>query len=87
MATLSAQSKVELFCFGAPASLGDRFCKLKEVAICDDLVQDPYVLLEVVLEEMYKILDQTGWTVSRIFGDMETVWFYSWSEFPVVERI
>jgi hypothetical protein len=75
MAGTSADSKVELFCFGAPASLGDRFRKLKQVAICDDLMQDPYVLLEVVMEEMYKVLDQTAWTVSRVFGNMETVRF------------
>lgn len=73
MALASAESKVELFCFGAPASLGDRFRKLKDIAICDDLLQDPYVLLEVVLEEMYKILDGAGWTISTVFGDMEIV--------------
>jgi hypothetical protein len=76
MAAASAESKVELFCFGAPASLVERFRKLKNVAICDDLVQDPYVLLEVVLEEMYKVLDQSGWTVSQIFREMETVCFF-----------
>ena len=73
MTLASAEPKVELFCFGAPASLGDRFRKLKDVAICDDLLQDPYVLLEVVLEEMYKILDSAGWTISTVFGNMETV--------------
>ncbi|KAF9701755.1 hypothetical protein EKO04_000282 [Ascochyta lentis] len=72
MAIASSEPKVELFCFGAPASLGDRLRKLKDVAICDDLMQDPYVLLEVVLEEMYKVLDQTGWAISQIFGDIET---------------
>ncbi len=72
MAAVSAESKVELFCFGAPSSLADRFRRLKTVAICDDLLQDPYVLLEVVLEEMYRILDQTGWAVSDVFRDIET---------------
>lgn len=73
MAVSSAESRVELFCFGAPATFCERFRKLKDVAICDDLMQDPYVLLEVVLEEMYKILDQTGWKISNIFGNLETV--------------
>ena len=62
-----------MFCFSAPQSLGDRFRKLKDLARCDDLVQDPYVQLEVVLEEMYKVLDQTVWAVSHVFGEIETV--------------
>ena len=73
MAPASVEPSVELFCFGAPKSLGDRFSKLASVAICDDIMQDPYVLLEVVLEEMYKVLDRTGWDISQIFGDIETV--------------
>ncbi|KAJ4378680.1 hypothetical protein N0V86_005551 [Didymella sp. IMI 355093] len=72
MAPTSPEPVIELFCFGAPQSLGDRFRKLANVAICDDLTQDPYVLLEIVLEEMYKILDGTGWDVSRVFGNIET---------------
>ncbi|KZM24597.1 uncharacterized protein EKO05_0008697 [Ascochyta rabiei] len=72
MAAASSEPKVELFCFGAPATLGGRFRKLRDIAICDDLMHDPYVLLEIVLEEMYKVLDQTGWAISRIFGDIET---------------
>lgn len=73
MAPESVEPSIELFCFGAPASLGDRFRKLAGVAICDDIVQDPYVLLEVVLDEMYKVLDHTGWGISRVFGEVETV--------------
>ena len=73
MTAASAESEVELFCFGAPERLVTRFRKLKGVAICNDLVQDPYVLLEIVLEEMYKELDQTGWSISRVFGRMEIV--------------
>lgn len=64
---------VELMCFGAPSTVGDRFRKLKDIAICDDLVQDPYVLLEVVFEGMYKVLDSTGWAISNVFGQIERV--------------
>jgi hypothetical protein len=69
----STRPRIELFCFGAPHSLRDRFQKMKDVAICDDLLQDPYALLEIVLEEMYKVLDHTGWAVSDVFGQMEMV--------------
>ncbi|KAH6642423.1 hypothetical protein C7974DRAFT_302739 [Boeremia exigua] len=71
MSGASTDASIELFCFGATASMGDRFRKLKNVAICDDLVQDPYVLLEVVFEEMYKVLDMTGWAISHVFGNIE----------------
>jgi hypothetical protein len=73
MAVALTRPRVELFCFGAPVALRDRFQKMVGVAICDDLLQDPYALLEIVLEEMYKVLDLSGWTVSTIFGDMERV--------------
>lgn len=69
----SAQAKVELFCFGAPVPLGDRFRKLKNIAAYEDILQNPYVFLEIVLEEMYKIMDRTGWAVSDVFGAIETV--------------
>jgi hypothetical protein len=69
----STRPRVELFCFGAPLPLRDRFQRMKGVAICDDLLQDPYALLEIVLEEMYKVLDQTGWTIADVFGKMEKV--------------
>lgn len=73
MFAASAEPLVQLFCFGAPSSMGDRFRKLKDVAICDDLMQDPYALLEVVYEEMYKVLDITGWAISHVFGAIERV--------------
>ncbi|KAF2826166.1 hypothetical protein CC86DRAFT_370248 [Ophiobolus disseminans] len=61
-----------MFCFGAPATLRDRFRKLKDTASCDELMQDPYVFLEVVFDELYKVLDRTGWAISDIFGKIET---------------
>ncbi|KAH8712192.1 hypothetical protein GQ44DRAFT_811700 [Phaeosphaeriaceae sp. PMI808] len=68
----SVQPEVEMFCFGAPVTIRDRFQSLKEKATCEDLLQDPYIFLEVVLSEMYKIMDKTGWAISDIFGKIET---------------
>jgi Mg2+ and Co2+ transporter CorA len=36
------------------------------------LLNDPYVLLEIVFEEMYKILDWTAWAIADTFGPLET---------------
>jgi hypothetical protein len=72
------QPIVELFCFGAPNTFQNRFRTLIDTATCEDLVRDPYVLLEVAFEEMYKVLDWTGWNLGDIFGPMETVWDLFW---------
>lgn len=69
----SIQPDVELFCFGAPTSIRDRFQKLMDNASCEDLLEDPYIFLDVIIHEMYKVLDRTGWTISDIFGKIETV--------------
>jgi hypothetical protein len=68
----STPPKVDMFCFGAPVALRDRFQKLKRNASCEDILLDPYVLLEMVLHEMYKVMDQTGWAIANIFGKIET---------------
>ncbi|KAF2028560.1 hypothetical protein EK21DRAFT_69463 [Setomelanomma holmii] len=67
----SVQLELELFCFGAPTSTRDRFQKLIDMASCEDILDDPYILLEIVLHEMYKVLDRTGWIVADIFGEIE----------------
>lgn len=69
----STQAVVELFCFGITVTLAERFRKLMNTATCDDLLQDPYVLLEIAFEEVYKVMDLTGWAISDIFGVTETV--------------
>lgn len=69
-----AQPRIDLFCFGAPSTLHQRFQALLATAKCSDILDDPYLLLEVVFEEMYKVLDGTVWAVADIFGLLETVW-------------
>lgn len=74
LAPVPIEPKVELFCFGAPTTFQNRFRTLINIATYEDLVLDPYILLEVALEEMYKVLDCTGWNLGDVFGPMETVW-------------
>jgi hypothetical protein len=69
----SAQPEVEMFCFGAPVAIRDRFQRLKQTATCEELLLDPYVFLEIIISEMYKGMDQTGWMIANIFGKIETV--------------
>jgi hypothetical protein len=67
----SVEPDVEMFCFGAPTTLHDRFKTFKDTAACDDIMQDPYVLLEIALEEMHKVMDRTAWVLSDVFGSVE----------------
>jgi hypothetical protein len=71
LTSTTAKPIVEMFCFGAPVALRDRFQKLMDTATCEDILLDPYILLEVVLGEMYKVMDRTAWAVSDIFGKIE----------------
>jgi hypothetical protein len=67
----SVRPIVEMFCFGAPVTVRARLQNLKGCATCEDILLDPYVLLEVVFGEMFKVMDQTGWAISDIFGKIE----------------
>lgn len=73
LAAVPVQAKVELFCFGAPPGLRDRFQQLKLEGTCNEILQDPYMLLEIVLDEMHKVLDSTVRTLANVFGRIEIV--------------
>jgi hypothetical protein len=68
--------EVTLFCFGAPESIGSRFERLRDNTNCAELLKDRYMFVHVIIEEMYKLLDDAGWSVSRAFGPIETVSSY-----------
>ena len=74
LAAIPSKARVELVCFGAPSTLHDRIRALIASTTCDELLDDPYVLLEIMFEEMYKILDWTAWAIADTFGPLETVY-------------
>ncbi|OCK95889.1 uncharacterized protein K441DRAFT_704722 [Cenococcum geophilum 1.58] len=69
-------NSVTLICFGAPRSLVDRFENLAEDSGCEDALQDPYVLFDLVLDELYKLVDDIAWRLSEIFGKIESNTLY-----------
>jgi hypothetical protein len=73
LTTTSKWPSVDLFCFGAPHTLRSRFQALAATATHGDLQQDPYLLLDMVFEELFRVMDHTGWAVADIFGHIETV--------------
>ena len=71
--TTHVNNPVTLICFGAPRSLVDRFENLAKDSRCEDALQDPYVLFDLILDELYKLVDDITWRLSEIFGKIESV--------------
>jgi hypothetical protein len=67
------EAKVELICFGTPPALQDRLQGLITMTTGKDLLDNPYILLEIIFEEMFKILDFTAWATADAFGLLEKV--------------
>lgn len=73
-ATLAQPGEVvTLFCFGAPPCIVGRFKRLAERVGCDDVLADPYMLFDIILDELYMFVDNLAWTLSDVFGDTEKV--------------
>jgi Mg2+ and Co2+ transporter CorA len=66
----SRDREVTLVCFGPPNSLVQRFSQLKTAAWTQAL-EDPYILLDIVLDELYLVLDGMSWALGEVFGGME----------------
>jgi hypothetical protein len=65
--------QVTLLCFGVPGPLYDHLKRLREVTSCETIGRNPYILLDIVFEELHKVLDRIGWSVADVFGYDETV--------------
>jgi hypothetical protein len=64
---------ITLLLFGAPFPFWDRFHGLIGTHTADELLQDPFMLLEIVLDEMHKLMDRVGWHVADVFRSIEQV--------------
>jgi len=64
---------VALLCFGAPTSLQVKFERLLQLWHWGDALDDPFVLFQLVVDELFLQLDQTAWNLSRAFGSLEHV--------------
>lgn len=66
---------VTLVCFGPSAFLIDTLENLPERTDCSKILSDPYVLLEIVLQDLYMQLDTTLWELRDIFHIEKEVCF------------
>jgi len=62
-----------LLCFGASEALVQRFSKLQNRVEWREALDDPHVLLDIVLDELYLQLDGIAWNLSEVYGNTERV--------------
>ena len=68
----SNPKSVTLFCFGATESLLDKVKSLANFEL-DRAIDDPYILLQMVMEDLCWFVDERVWMVGEVFGDIEEV--------------
>lgn len=60
-----------LICFGAAANVELRFKRLTLHHSWADALEDPYVLFDIVMDELYLQMDGVAWTLGEVFGGIE----------------
>jgi hypothetical protein len=63
---------VSLVCFGASEALKKRFISLVSQSISQEVLQEPYTLISIILEEVYLQMDSLSWSLSSVYGGMES---------------
>jgi len=63
---------ITLLCFGAPSYILQRFRNMEDSRFAK-MLEDPFGLLEVVMEELCWFVDERAWMVSDVFGNIEEV--------------
>jgi len=72
-ALVKCPHRITLFCFGAPERVAKGFERLATTPGRNDVFDDPYLLLDIVLEEMWLELNQGVRWASKVFLDIEKV--------------
>ena len=62
-----------LLCFGASEALKERFTNLQNRIEWKEALEDPHVLVDIVLDELYLQLDGISWKLSEVYGNTERV--------------
>lgn len=69
----SSVSSVTLICFEAPERLKQRFEGLTKGNAWEIALQDPYMLYDIILSELYMQTDTSAWNLAAVFGGIEKV--------------
>jgi hypothetical protein len=69
----SPDESVTLVCFGATPKLGDRLNAFFNARCSEDVLVEPHVVFDVILDGLFHEIDQAVWKMNSVFGGMEHV--------------
>lgn len=69
----AADGGTTLVCFGATAGVRARIDEFVEAKTWKDVTSEPYILFDLVLEGLFRDVDQNCWNMNTIFGALEHV--------------
>jgi hypothetical protein len=74
----STAGEVTLCCFGATRHVRDRFSRFMKTDGWRDVLANPLVLFDLVLDGLFLDVDETVWNMNRVFGALEHVSRDTW---------
>lgn len=66
-------SEVTLIVFGGELLLWEKFNALASTTPCQDILQDPYWLFNIVFEVLYARIDKLAWDLGSVYSQEEEV--------------
>jgi hypothetical protein len=69
----SSFCEVILIVFGGELLLWEKFNALASATPCQDILQDPYCLLNTVFEVLYARIDKLAWDLGSVYSQEEEV--------------
>jgi hypothetical protein len=67
----SDRKTVTLLCFGAPNEILDRFENLRDLDEWQDILSEPYLLFDIVFDELHDVFDKIVWELSKAVNPEE----------------
>ncbi|KAL1588768.1 hypothetical protein WHR41_02574 [Cladosporium halotolerans] len=68
---LDGEKVVTLLCFGAPSEVVEHFQRLLGNRAWSDITEEPYLLFEVLFNDLHEVYDQAVWKLSRAVNPAE----------------
>jgi Mg2+ and Co2+ transporter CorA len=69
----STGRQITMICFGASESIIKRFRRLLDKPKWEEIIPRPYLLVDIVLNELYLKVDNLTWNLNGVFGNLEGV--------------
>lgn len=67
----SERKIVTLLCFGAPEDIPNRFATIRDQAAWKDVLAEPYLLFDIIFDELHGVFDNAVWELSKAVNPEE----------------